>query len=87
MTPDEIGGLAKASIDRARAEGGQLQVSFTTVCLIVLTYTCELSPQHRLNAARALEDIASHLPDGEALMTRAADIIGDTGRALRMLGD
>jgi len=87
MTPDEIGGLAKASIDRARAEGGQLQVSFTAVCLIVLAYTRELSPQHMRNAAAALEDIGSHLPDGEALMARAADIIGDTERALRTLGD
>jgi len=87
MTPDEIGGIAKAIIDRARAEGGQLQVSFTAVCLIVLAYTRELSPQHRLNATRALEDIASHLPDGEALVARAADIIGNTGRAMRMMGD
>lgn len=87
MTPDEIGGIAKASVDRARAEGGQLQVSFTTVCLIVLTYTRELSPQQRLNAVLALEDIGSHLPDGEALVARAADIIGDAGRALRMRGD
>jgi len=87
MTPDEIGGLAKASVDRARAEGGQLQVSFTAVCLIVLAYTRELSPQHRLSAARALEDIASHLPDGEALVARAADIIGNAARALRTVGD
>jgi len=77
----------QSCVDRARAEGGQLQVSFTAVCLIVLAYTRELSPQHMLNAARALEGIASHLPDGEALMARAADIIGDTGRAMRMMGD
>lgn len=87
MTRDEIGGIAKASIDRARAEGGQLQVSFTTVCLIVLAHTRELSPQHRLGAARALGDIASHLPDGEALVARAAGNIADTGRALRTVGD
>lgn len=82
MTPDEIGGTAKASIDRARAEGGQLQVSFTAVCLIVLAYTRELSPlhQHRLNAARVLEDIASHLPDGEALMARVDQIIAEATR-------
>lgn len=87
MTPDEIGGLAQASIDRARAEGGQLQVSFTTVCLIVLDYTRELSPLHKRNAAAALEDIAQHLPDGAGLLARAAGNIADTGRALRLMGD
>lgn len=87
MTPDEIGGLAQASIDRARAEGGQLQVSFTTVCFVVLAYTRELSPLHKRNAAAALEDIAQHLPDGEALVARAADIIGNAARALRTVGD
>lgn len=87
MSPEDLKALAETAADRAKKEGGNLQLAVLAVVFLVERALVGMSDSEREGAARSLALVLSHLPDGERLARRCMEIRGDYATSLQMMKD
>lgn len=87
MNPEDRKALAQTAADRAKQEGGNLQLAVLGIVLLVERALVGMSDSEKEGAARSLALVLSHLPDGERLARRCMEIRGDYATPLQMMKD
>lgn len=87
MNPEDRKALAETAADRAKKEGGNLQLAVLALVLLVERALVGLSDSEKEGAARSLGVVLSHLPDGAKLAQRCIAIRGDYAASLNLMKD